>query len=359
MISMYTTIERLHSAKLEVISAFFFYVLFSWLYYITLTLSLQDQWDQGFWEEVGFSQYWFNAGIRYLFLFLFSLIPWISVFIILKSQPLSRRIVILILLSIGCIFLARQSYYSIYDVLGWTRLRGGQTVWDLFIPFLLYFIQYGVQFAYEHYKEYRKKLNIENELRQAAMTSELVAIKAQLNPHFLYNVLNTVNASIPSTLEDTRGLITSLSELMRYHLRYTREDRVRLGEELAFIRRYLELEKSRYGDRLEYTIKVHPKLIPLYIPPMLLQPIIENSVRHGIANTISGGSIELEIIQKRNYLAFKISDTGMGIQNKNEVFDKGIGLSNTRFRLENQFQTTLVLEDNYPTGLIVKFELPC
>lgn len=117
-------------------------------------------------------------------------------------------------------------------------------VWDIYIPGLFMMIQFGFLFAYEHYRENQKKLLVEGELRQAALKSELSAIKAQLNPHFLYNVFNTINASVPAENEKTRQLIAELSDLFRYQLQATKEDLVPLRDEISFVKKNIWILKK-------------------------------------------------------------------------------------------------------------------
>jgi len=198
---------------------------------------------------------------------------------------------------------------------------------------------------------------LEGELRQAALKSELAAIKAQLNPHFLYNVFNAINASVPAENEKTRDMIAQLSDLFRYQLQASQQELVPLREELDFVKKYLDLEKARFEDRLKIQIKVPQELMEEKIPPMLLQPLVENSVKHGLSSLIEGGTISISIFKEDGKLKFEISDTGIGIENKTEAFDKGIGLTNTKLRLQKMYQAQLELLDNTPQGLKIRFAL--
>ena len=198
---------------------------------------------------------------------------------------------------------------------------------------------------------------MEGELRQAALKSELAAIKAQLNPHFLYNVFNTINASVPAENEKTRQMIAQLSDLFRYQLRATQQELVPLREELEFVKKYLDLEKSRFEDRLKITIDVPESLMKEKVPPMLLQPLVENSVKHGLASLIDGGEIHIAIRKNGEKLSFEISDTGVGIKDKSQAFGKGLGLTNTRARLQKMYQANMELLDNSTNGLTIRFAL--
>lgn len=187
------------------------------------------------------------------------------------------------------------------------------------------------------------------------MRSELAAIRAQLNPHFLYNVFNTISASVPPEQEETRELIAQLSDLFRYQLKASRVERLPLADELEFVEKYLALERARFEDRLEVEIDVPLALRQRLIPPMILQPLVENAIKHGIAEQIRGGKVSIRIWESKEGLAFEVTDTGVGLADKEAAFQKGVGLSNTQLRLEKLYNSSLQLSDNEPTGLRVQF----
>ena len=178
-----------------------------------------------------------------------------------------------------------------------------------------------------------------------------------MNPHFLYNVFNTINASVPSKQEKTRQLIATLADLFRYQLKASKKELVPLSDEIEFVNKYLELEKARFEERLEIAINVPEELNQEMVPPMLLQPLVENSVKHGISNSVEGGTISVTIFKDEDKLKFEIADTGKGVKDKKSLFGKGIGLSNTQLRLQKMYQSQLELLDNEPHGLKIRFSL--
>lgn len=254
-------------------------------------------------------------------------------------------------------YVVREIRYLIIDAMGLSRLRGNGEIWDWYIPLLFLFIQFGCFFAYRYFLENERKIKIEGALRQAVLKSELAAIKAQLNPHFLYNVFNTINASLPPGNEKTRNMIAQLSDLFRYQLQASQSELVALREELDFVKKYLNLEKARFEERLHIHMSVPEELLNEMVPPMLLQPLVENSVKHGLSSLIDGGSISISIKKEGGRLKFEISDTGVGIPEKSDAFGKGIGLTNTRLRLQKMYNTQLELLDNQPQGLKIRFSL--
>lgn len=343
--------------KKEALWVAVFYLFFAFLYHITLKINAYG-WDVDLFEQIFHpARFWRTAGLHYLLFLLASIPIWYVIFVRMRTWRLIHRLgVHLITLPIFVIG-TQQLYYQLVEGIDWGHLEGRAQVWDLYIPALFYLIQFGIFHAYEHYRENQRKLILEGELRQAALKSELAAIKAQLNPHFLYNVFNTINASVPPENERTRDMIAQLSDLFRYQLQASQQETVPLREELAFVRKYLDLEKARFEDRLNIHIEVHEALMEEEIPPMLLQPLVENSVKHGLSSLIEGGTIGIRIWKDGGKLRFEISDTGIGLEDKESVFRRGIGLKNTAARLAKRYQSQLELIDNQPRGLTIRFAI--
>lgn len=248
-------------------------------------------------------------------------------------------------------------YYPLADYLQIGHLRGRGEVWDVYITSLLYGIQFGIMHAYSYHLKVKEQQAKEAELRQLALQSELTALKAQLNPHFLYNVFNTISASVPRELEHTREMLASLADLFRYQLRASQEDLVEVKDEVDFVQKYLELEKARYGERLQLHLDIAEEVLSKKIPPMILQPLVENAIKHGISPKIEGGEVSLHIQRLGEKLWIEIADTGVGVKNKKAMWGQGIGLKNTAQRLEKMYGAVLKLEDNTPSGLKISFEL--
>lgn len=311
----------------------------------------------GFWGWANPRGYWLMAGMQYVFYFFASILIWFLGVYLLKNQKTITQIGIVTLLIPIVVFFVRKIRYEILDYLGSFRLVGTGSIWDWYIPTLFMMIQFGCFFAYRYFIENQKKIKLEGELRNAALRSELAAIKAQLNPHFLYNIFNTISASVPPENEKTRHMIAELSDLFRYQLKASQVEMVPLREEIDFVRKYLDLEKERFQERLEIDIDVDEDSLDDMVPPMLIQPLVENSVKHGLTSLIKGGKITISIHKKEGKLAFEIADSGIGIENQDTIFDKGIGLTNTRLRLEKMYHSTLKLSDNLPQGLKINFEI--
>lgn len=340
----------------EILIVLSFYAISAFFYHLTVWLSSPAYTDTSP-ALLGLKAFIDGGGLQYGIFLLFTIPIWWLIFVKLKYVTLWKRLILHMLFLPIFIYTAQILYYYICEAIGWFHLEGAGQVWDLYIPALFYLIQFGIFHAYEHYKENQKKLKLEGELKQAALKSELAAIKAQLNPHFLYNVFNTINASVPPKQEKTRQLIATLADLFRYQLKASKKELVTLEEELDFVRKYLDLEKARFEERLNIDINVPESLYQEQIPPMLLQPLVENSVKHGISNTLKGGTITISIFKEDDKLKFEIADTGVGVKDKESLFERGVGLTNTRLRLLKMYQSQMEISDNDPQGLKISFAL--
>ncbi|MBC2845830.1 sensor histidine kinase [Winogradskyella flava] len=345
------------STRSSVLIISIFYAFFSILYHVVLWYNRNGYEEEGFFGWINLREYWYVAGMPYLFYFLASILVWFLGVRLLKNKRTLIQIIVVAILIPVIVYFVREGRYILLDYMELGRLRGTGEVWDWYIPTLFLMFQFGCYFAYRYFLENQRKLRVEGELRHAALKSELSALKAQLNPHFLYNIFNTISASVPAKNEKTRHLIAELSDLFRYQLKASQVEKVPLREELEFVNKYLDLEKERFQERLEVEIYVDDNLKDEMIPPMLLQPLVENSIKHGLSSLIEGGKIAIRIFKKNEKLHFEISDTGVGIKDKTSVFNKGIGLTNTKLRLEKMYQSTLNLSDNTPKGLKISFAI--
>ena len=341
---------------LEIVALMGLYAVLSVVYHVTLWFNRPEEYRDS--ADLLRPESWFNnEGLQYTVMFIATCIVWVVIFKLCKHWKLWQRLLLHLLGLPFFVFLSWKVFYYICESIGFWHLSGTGQVWDIYIPALIYLIQFSLLHAYEYYVMNQKKLQYEIELKNTALKSELSAIKAQLNPHFLYNVFNTINASVPKEMESTREMIAELSDLFRYQLKASREDLVTLEEELEFVNNYLKLEKRRFEDRLEITVNVPEELYDRKIPPMLLQPLVENAVKHGISPLVKGGKIAISVHEKDEKLHFEISDTGVGVEDKKAIFNSGVGVSNTQKRLQKMYNSTLVFADNSPSGLNVSFEL--
>ncbi|MEO1437337.1 MAG: histidine kinase [Bacteroidota bacterium] len=299
-----------------------------------------------------------NIFIDYGLKALYTIPIWYLMFRKLNDWKIWQKVFIHVLICPIYVIVWQQSYYGICDALDMWHLGWPAAWWDIYIPGQFYVLQFGILHVYDFYIRLQQKTQLENELRELALRSELTALKSQLNPHFLYNTFNTISASVPAGQETTRELIARFSDLFRYQLKASKVELVSLGEELEFIETYLELEQARFGDRLAYQFEVPEKLLRAKIPPMLLQPLVENAIKHGISTQINGGIVVIKVAEWDDQLVFEIRDSGPGYDITKAQKSDGLGLRNTRKRLEKMYNTPISLSKAPEGGLQVAFQIP-
>src|SRR5262249_22406755 len=151
-----------------------------------------------------------------------------------------------------------------------------------------------------------------HELRDATARAQMRALQAQINPHFLFNTLNVLANLIHSDPSKAEKVTEELADIFRYALESTRAEWVNLDDELHFIESYLEIEKARFEERLAYAFDVAPSVRSLKIPPMLVQPLVENAIKHGIAPKIEGGMVKVSAQCGSDRVAIIVEDSGIG-----------------------------------------------
>ena len=207
----------------------------------------------------------------------------------------------------------------------------------------------------------RIEMNLERH-QQLLLKARMDALSRQIHPHFLFNTLNTVSSLIRFDPDNARGVVLKLSNILRRLLR-KHETFVPLREELEFIDDYLDIEVARFGrDNLEIEKKIEEETLEAFVPSMLLQPIVENCLKHGLAPKLEGGKIQLRTSHLDGKLRIEIEDNGVGISEEKmpHVYVEGIGLSNVRERLRVLYGTEfgLHIESHAGEGTLIRIEVP-
>jgi LytS/YehU family sensor histidine kinase len=171
------------------------------------------------------------------------------------------------------------------------------------------------------------------ELKRLATNAELRALQAQINPHFLFNALNTLYGSISRESNEARRMVLNLAEIFRYFLQGDRSF-IPLNEELRIVQAYLEIERLRMGERLETELLVSEAAKAAMIPILSIQPLVENAVKHGVGPRLSGGRISLRAEISGGQLRVTVEDTGVGFAASQTSEGAGMGLDNVRRRLK-------------------------
>jgi two-component system, LytTR family, sensor kinase len=215
--------------------------------------------------------------------------------------------------------------------------------------------------VYRFYDAQRKHAIAEEKLRKLLTQAELKALRAQIDPHFFFNALNSVVALIHRDPAAAEELIEDLADLFRHSFKPSR-DFIALGEELNLVETYLKVEKVRLGDKLQFNKVITPEALTVRIPALTVQPQVENAVKHGIGNLPEGGQITLSAAVKDGRLNIAIADTGAGLPEAPlpQVFTRGVGLSNINERLSALYgaQSQLRIDSHPGQGATVSFAIP-
>lgn len=283
---------------------------------------------------------------------------WWFFFYALRRVPLKWKAIIHLLFAPVFALAWTWAYAPIMNAIIHMEYDTAAFLWDSYATAIHYVLTFALMHAYNYWVEAKRRFQREQELKDLAHASEINALKSQIEPHFLFNTLNSISASVPSSLEKTRVLIAQLADTFRYALQVSETQWITLREEVDFLKTWLALEEHRFGKRLHVVYKIDGDCLPLKIPPMLLQPIIENSLKHGLSEKLEGGRVTIECWLDDDAVSIAISDTGVGYRGDLEkMFKKGIGLSNICRRLQLLFNETLQVERG-EEGLRFSFRVP-
>jgi hypothetical protein len=196
----------------------------------------------------------------------------------------------------------------------------------------------GIYQAIRYYRKYRERELQTSQLEARLAMSRLQVLKMQLHPHFLFNTLNAISELIYKDPESAERMIGDLSDLLRMSFQNLEVQEITLKQELEFLRKYLEIEQMRFHDRLRVEMKIAPETLDAQVPNMILQPLVENAIKHGLAPRSEGGKIEIGAERSNGHLQITVSDDGIGVPfNDVENLPEGVGLSNTRKRLRHLY----------------------
>jgi two-component system, LytTR family, sensor kinase len=233
--------------------------------------------------------------------------------------------------------------------------------WDWWLGLVVIATLMSVAAPLKIWNNTRIEMNLERH-QQLLLKARMDALSSQINPHFLFNTLNTVSALIRIDPDSARGVVLKLSNILRRLLR-KHETFVPLREELQFIDDYLDIEVARFGrDNLEIVKQLGEETLEAFVPSMLLQPIVENCLKHGLAPKLGGGKIQLRTTTRDGRLRIEIEDNGVGISEEKmpHVYVEGIGLSNVRERLRVLYGAdfNLDIQSRPGEGTVIRIDIP-
>ena len=221
-------------------------------------------------------------------------------------------------------------------------------------------IIHGTEMALRFFRQVQEKERQEVQLRALAAEAELKALKAQINPHFLFNTLNTIAELIHADSDRAEATVERLAEMFRYVLNGSERGLVPLEEELAFLDDYLEIERVRFGERLDVARAIAPDALGVLLPSLVLQPLVENAVRHGLGPE-GGIDLDIDIDVRDEQVVIAIGDQGPGMPASHVIGGgRGHGLQNVDQRLRKTYGEAYGLQigPNQPRGTIVTLRIP-
>lgn len=208
-------------------------------------------------------------------------------------------------------------------------------VTTFFYNLLIYWVVISVGYAFDYYRKFNERELRAAELEKRLTEARLQALQMQLNPHFLFNTLHAISSLMHVDVEAADRMLAQLSDLLRHALDSTETQEVPLREEIDFLKRYASIEQTRFGDRLTIEMQIAPDTLEAMVPNLVLQPLLENAIKHGIEPHARPGRIEVSARRDGEKLRLEVRDNGGGLPNGEIV--EGIGLSNTRARLKQLY----------------------
>ena len=251
---------------------------------------------------------------------------------------------------------------------GWPKL----TLWSSLLDLVAYGAIAGLAHSVHFYRRFREREHRAVLLESNLANARLGVLRAQLQPHFLFNSLNAIATLLRRDPRQAEATLMSLSELLRLALSQSEKQEITLREEMNFVEHYLEIQRTRFGDKLKIELNIQPTALDCLVPALLLQPLVENAIRHGIEPTDRDGLVRLAAHRHDGALELVVEDDGVGLTNSGKDLDgeskpaggsktgAGIGLANLRARLEMLYGANQSLElIAAERGVTVRIKIPC
>ena len=292
----------------------------------------------------------------------------------IEPPALASRISFHLIVGIGVALLEEAVFALVTPVFGlpwfkrtfWATFRAVLPI-DFHLNLIMYWLMVGAYHAVNYYSKFRERERFAAQLELRASTlqnqltqARLTALQIQLHPHFLFNTLNTIVVLVrQQKTQEADEMLTNLGELLRRTLENDGTQEVPLQQEIDYLQLYLDIQKVRFQDRLNIKMALAPDTLKALVPCLLLQPLVENAIRHGIAGKTSSGTLELKSHRVNAALEIQVCDDGPGIPPQGTP-DRGIGLKNTRARLRELYQDrqALHLENSPRGGAVVTVIMP-
>lgn len=216
-------------------------------------------------------------------------------------------------------------------------------------------------YAFDYSRRYRMRELQASQLETQLAQAQLQALKTQLQPHFLFNALNAISALVQKDPDAADRMIARLGDLLRQTLQMNGTQEVPLREELGLVEKYIDIQRTRFRERLQVIYSVAPETLDVPVPNLILQPLVENAIRHGISGRASGGVLKIRAARAGEELSIEVADDGCGFPALADAgMPEGVGLSNTRARLSRLYggADRLSLSNGEEGGAVVRMSIP-
>jgi two-component system LytT family sensor kinase len=284
------------------------------------------------------------------------------IFSLAKKYPIRQNLGRHLLFAAGISFLMVFLYYLQRWALGMPleagMLRQLLIGYSYGFDMLTYMAIVGVYEGLGYHRKYLREELRTARLRGNLMEAQLQALKMQLHPHFLFNTLNSISELMHEDPDGAERMLKRLEEFLRLTFQNSDIQEISLKEELEFLRNYLDIQQVRFQNRLRVDLKIDPQAMKDTVPNLILQPIVENAIRHGIAPRLDPGKIEIRASHKNGRLQLQVEDDGPGLPGGE--YREGLGITNTRMRLEQLYgkECRFQMSNNPYGGLLVTLQIP-
>jgi hypothetical protein len=347
--------------------------LFSFVFWSVLGLfnsasELIDAIDQGsrhsLWEPV----VW-EMTSTYAFALLFPGIVSLSLARRLTGPPrtvipaLGWHLLAMVVVSAGHVGLMVGARKLIYSLAGHSYDFGNlglQLPYELCKDIVTYWILVGLILGFDYYQRFQQHQQETLRLQQQLTAARLEALQHRLQPHFLFNALNTISATMHRNVAAADTMIARLSDLLRLSLDRSEAQLIPLRQELELLEAYFDIMRARFGPSLQITTGIDAEVLDTPVPPLILQPLAENGIKHGIAGRAGGGCLEVTAAAGDGICTLRVRDDGPGVTDQQQVWGQGLGLTKTAERLHTLYgdRHRLQAENGDDGGFVVTIEVP-
>lgn len=283
-----------------------------------------------------------------------------------------RRWLVSVPVHIAGVIVFTAAHVATMTTLRWRLVSDPSRAYPWLTGFNVTFIQYfdwemmtywaivGLSLAVAYQHEAQERTLKTSQLETRLVEAQLQSLQRQLQPHFLFNTLHAISALMHKDVHKAERMLTRLGELLRLSLDKVGVAEVQVKDEIEFLEKYLQIEQTRFQDRLSVAFDVHPETLDARVPALVLQPLVENAIKHGIAPRPGPGRIDITVRREGNRLRMEVRDNGDGLSlDALTALQKGVGLSNTHTRLKHHFGIDYRFEFcREPGGLTVRVVIP-